>query len=266
MAAERAYFRLKMDLGVFSPWMLKERINLFVYDDQESYLGGEFKPPAWSNGLAIYERRAVALAAMRDPRKLAQVMAHETTHLLFDGFWRNARREPPVWINEGLAMLEEADLPDKPETSGWYQRMAYTEPKSFPSLDAFFAVTPTNDLHDDQNAVSQWYVQAYSLIHFLLRKHSRLQFKSFCVHMRDGRPVAQSLWLAYRYRSVADLEMKWRLWLADPIHKRRIAALSTAERRGVDEGGESGASRKNGSFKGFSTGSGGFSRDSGGLP
>ena len=254
MGVERVYFRLRMDLNVFSPWMSKEKVNLFVYSDQESYLAGEFSPPSWSNGLAIYERKAVALPSMKDPRKLLSVMAHETTHLLFESYWREGQRAAPSWINEGLAMLQEADSPDKPETSVWYQQMTLIAPKHFPSLAAFFVVTPTKDLHNDQAAVGEWYIQAYSVTHFLLRKHSRLQFKSFCGYLRDGKPAAEALWLAYRYRSVDDFDKKWRGWLADPIHKRRVAALAASARKGMDEGVSDKAGLKQSSFKTFSTG------------
>src|SRR3989338_510051 len=59
MGSEKVHSRLRMDLGMFSPWMAKDKINLFIYSDQESFLAGEFAPPAWSNGLAIYDRKAV---------------------------------------------------------------------------------------------------------------------------------------------------------------------------------------------------------------
>lgn len=257
MGVEKIHSRLRMDLSMFSPWMAKDKINLYVYQDAESYLNGEFQPPKWSNGLAVYERRAVILPGMKDPRKLLQVMAHETTHLLFDSFWREAHKEPPSWINEGLAMLQEADSPEKPETSVWYQQMVLADPKRFPSLEAFFAVTPTKDLHDNEAAVGEWYVQAYSVTHFLLRKHSRLQFKGFCGHLRDGKPVAEALWLSYRYRTVAELDKKWRAWLTDPMHKRRVSALAGEERRGVDEGvvNKAGGLRKT-HFSDFSSGFG----------
>jgi|CXWL01.1.fsa_nt_gi hypothetical protein len=254
MGAERVYFRLHMDMGVFSPWMAKEKINLFIYSDHESYLAGEFRPPAWSNGLAVYERKAVALPSMRDPRKLLSVMAHETTHLLFESYWREGNRQAPAWINEGLAMLQEAESPDKPETGVWYQQMTLINAKRFPTLAAFFAVTPTVDLHNDQSAVGEWYVQAYSVTHFLLRKHSRLQFKSFCGYLREGKSTAEALWLAYRYRSVDDFDVKWRRWLADPVHKRRVAALAAGARKGMDEGVTGKAGLKQSSFKSFATG------------
>lgn len=254
MGIERVHSRLRMDLGMFSPWMSKEKINLFVYDDHDSYLSGSFAPPKWSNGLAVYDRRAVVMPTMKDPRKMVSVMAHETTHLLFDSYWREANREPPSWINEGLAMLEEAESPDRPETSVWYQQMAAMDPKTFPALEAFFGVTPTKDLHDNQAAVGTWYVQAYAVTHFLLRKHSRLQFKSLCAALREGKPVADALWLTYRYRRVSDLEKKWQMWLTDPIHKRRVAALPADARKGMDEGAVGKAGRlKSASFKSFVT-------------
>lgn len=226
MGVERVHFRLRMDLGLFSPWMSKEKINLFVYADQESFLAGEFAPPRWSNGLAIYDRKAVALPAVKDSRKMLSVMAHETTHLLFDGYWRQARRAPPSWLSEGLAMLEEAESPERPETSVWYRQMSVLDPKSFPNLEAFFAVTADKGPKNDQAAVEKWYVQAYSVTHFLLRKHSRLQFKSFCAALREGKPVGRALWLTYRYRRVADLDGKWRAWLSEPLHKRRVALVA----------------------------------------
>jgi len=236
MGVERVHSRLRMDLGMFSPWMSKDKIDLFVYQDQSTYLAGEFRPPKWSNGLAIYDRRAVALPTMKDPRKMLSVMAHETTHLLFDSYWREVRRAPPAWINEGLAMLEEADSADRPETSVWYQNMAYTNPRKFPNLEVFFQVTPTTDLHNDQAAVGEWYIQAYSVTHFLMRKHSRLQFKSLCAALRDGKPIEDALWRTYRYKRVADLDKKWRAWLSDPIHKRRVDVLSEGARDGTDDG------------------------------
>ncbi|MEK7234371.1 MAG: DUF1570 domain-containing protein [Elusimicrobiota bacterium] len=224
LGAERIHFRLRMDLGMLSPWMSKERINLFVYSGRETFLAGEFSPPQWSNGLAIYDRKAVAMPEMKDSRKMIAVMAHEITHLLFDSYWKEAHREAPSWLNEGLAMLEEAESPERPETSVWYRQMTLIDPGRFPDLETFFAATPTKDAHADPTAVEQWYIQAYSVTHYLLRKHSRLQFKSLCAALRDGKPLAHALWLAYRHKKISDLDRKWRVWLADPIHKRRRLA------------------------------------------
>ena len=94
MGVEKVHSRLRMDLGMFSPWMAKEKINLFIYADHETYLAGEFTPPKWSNGLAVYERKAVAIPTMKDPRKMISVMAHESTPLnQRSGFPRSSSRD-----------------------------------------------------------------------------------------------------------------------------------------------------------------------------
>ena len=125
--------------------------------------------------------------------------------------------------------------------------------RRFPDLAIFFGVTPTKDLHNDQAAVGEWYIQAYSVTHYLLRKHSRLQFKSLCAALRDGKPIADALWLTYRYKKVSDLDKKWRAWLAEPTHKRRVAALAGDSRKGIDESAVGQAGLKSTSFKNFST-------------
>ena len=246
---ERLHSRLRMDLGMFSPWMAKERIALYVYRDLASYVGGEFSPPAWSNGIAIYRRKAVAVPATREPGQLLRVLAHETTHLLFVGYFQEQRREPPHWLNEGLAMVEEAESADRPESSQWYQLMAEARPGSWLPIGRFLEVAPARDLHDDSKEVAGWYVQAYSVVHFLLRRHTRLQFKSFCGQLRDGKTAEQALWLVYKYRSVEEFERKWRAWAADPAHKRKVAALASSARASGD--GVIEASRGNSTFQPF---------------
>jgi len=227
---EHLHFRLGMDLGAFSPWMSKEKLGLYVYRDRQSYVNGEFRPPSWSNGVAIYDKKAVAIPAMRETSEMLRVLSHETTHLLFVSYFREGRRDPPSWVNEGLAMLEEAESPTKPETSMWYQSMVEMDPKKWFPMDRFLAISPTKDLHDDNAMVAEWYVQAYSVTHFLIRKHSRLQFKSFCAALRDGKTSEEALKSSYHFRGVRDFEHQWRLWLADPTHKRRVMALKMNER------------------------------------
>lgn len=224
---EKMHNRLRMDLAMFSPWMAKERLKIYLYAGQGSYLAGEFEPPAWSNGIAIFERKAVALPESADRRKLMQVLSHETTHLLFESYWQEAHKQPPSWLNEGLAMLEESEASDRPEASGWFQAMAAASPASFAPMEQFLGVTPTTDIHN-QGAAENWYVQAYSVVRFLTRERSRIQFKAFCATLRDGRPLKEALWLAFRYSSIDKFEKAWREWLGS--HGTKRAAASAAPR------------------------------------
>ncbi|MDE2143626.1 MAG: hypothetical protein KGJ84_14555 [Elusimicrobia bacterium] len=250
---ERIHFRLGMDLGTFSPWMAKDKINLYLYRDLQSYVAGEFSPPPWSNGVAIYDKKAVAIPSMATTPQMLRVLAHETTHLLFVSYFQEKHVQPPSWVNEGLAMLEEADSPERPQTSQWYQSMVAMDPAKWFPIDDFLEINPTKDLHDNKTKVAEWYVQAYSMMNFLVRKHSRLQFKNFCSLLRDGKTSEEALMLAYRFRSTADFNHQWRNWLNDPMHKRRVEALSDADRAQGD-GVINKAARGSSPFHAFSSG------------
>jgi len=234
IGVERIHSRLRMDLGVFSPWMAKERISLYVYQDSQAYLEGEFSPPAWSNGIAVFGQKAVAIPTMKDPAQMMRTIAHETTHLLFVDFFQEKKLTPPSWLNEGLAMVEEAATRDKPETSVWYQHMVGMSAGSWIPLESFFKISP-KDLGNNQASVEAWYVQAYSITLFLVKKHSNLQFKSFCSQLRDGKTPTQALWLVYRCRRISDFESQWKAWLADPAHQRRVAALASGQKDAGDQ-------------------------------
>ncbi len=256
MGLEKINFRLHMDLGIFSNWSSSGRVAVYIYKNQQAYAGGRFHPPSWSNGVAIYDKKAVAIPAMHSRAQMLRVLAHENTHLIFVNYFRESHRDPPAWVNEGLAMLEEADSPERPQTSVWYQNMVEMNPQRWFPLEKFFAISPTTDLVNDPNLVTIFYVQAYSLTHFLMRKHTKMQFKSFCDHLRAGDSVADSLRLAYQYETVGDFERAWRRWLALPEHLRRVQELPLADRdqdTAVDQAGVA------------NDGSGGFSEHSAGF-
>jgi hypothetical protein len=235
LSLEKIHNRLRMDLSMFSPWMAKERLSLYLYKSRETYLAGEFEPPAWSNGLAFASRKLVVVHGQKEHKKLMEVISHETTHLLFEGYWAEAGKRPPTWLNEGLAMMEESALQSDPARTDWYQSMAYWPRESIIPLREFMDISPTKDLQSGSDKrVAAWYVEAYSLVYYLYRQHSRLQFKNFCAQLRIGRGVEESFWTVYRYRSLNDLERGWRKWLADPVHRRRVEkALGSASASGV---------------------------------
>ena len=81
----------------------------------------------------------------KEREKLLEIIAHETTHLLFESYWAESNKMPPTWLNEGLAMLEEGATTGKPEKSPWYRTMAYWE-DGLLTLESFFKTTPTKHM------------------------------------------------------------------------------------------------------------------------
>lgn len=211
---ERIHNRLRMDLSMFAPWMAKERVKILVYSGRKAYASGELRPPSWSNGIALYDQRVVATYEQPPKGKLFEVLGHELSHLFFESYWGETHRKPPVWLNEGLAMLEETD-PKDAQDSDWYRAMGIFADGGALKLESFFRVNPSEDLKTSES-VSRWYAQAYSVVYFLYRRHSRQQFFNFCSQLRNGKELRESLWLVYRYPSVDKLQTAWMDWLRMP--------------------------------------------------
>lgn len=223
MDVGRVHNRLKLDLAMFAPWMSKDRIRVFLYATRDSYLRGEFRPPAWSNGVAFADRKIIATFVQEPPRKTIEIIGHEMSHVLFESYWAEAGKPPPVWLNEGLAMLEEGAESGRPEESPWYQAMRSLSEKSPLPMERFLRMRPA-EKDAEKDAVMLWYVQAYSVAHFLYRRHTRLQFYHLVKGLREGRGLEQLLWQVYRYRTLDDFEAAWRNWLKLPAVPLRLAS------------------------------------------
>lgn len=215
LSLEKIHSHLKMDLAAFAPWMSKERVNLYLYANRESYLAGEFDPPGWSNGITFYDRRIVAVYDQSDNRsKLLEVTAHEMAHLFFEGYFGEKGLKPPQWLNEGLAMLEESRDRREAASSLWYQASRNLLDRGVLPMQDFLEVQPRPG-DKNREAVSLWYVQAYSAVYYLCRVKSRVQFQLFAAKLREGRSVEQALRSAYGFPSLSRFEREWKKWLAE---------------------------------------------------
>ncbi|HAH07912.1 MAG TPA: hypothetical protein DCM05_15545 [Elusimicrobia bacterium] len=246
---ERIHNRLRLDLSMFVPWMAKERVKIYLYSNRNSYVSGEFHPPSWSNGIAFYDRKLVCTYEQASKDKLLNILGHELTHLFFESYWGEEHQKPPAWLNEGLAMLEETD-PNNAQDSDWYQSMSNLTSGNVIPLKTFLTLSPTRDMKD-KNTVALWYVQAYSVVHFLYRRHSRQQFFNFCSQLRQGKDFHKALWLVYRYPSAERFEAAWKNWLKLPETQKQFHKLREAS-AGVDApSGQSRPALRSSGFSGF---------------
>jgi len=74
------------------------------------------------------------------------------------------------------------------------------------------------------------------MVHFLYRKHSRMQFFNFCSQLRDGKPLEDALWRVYRFKGLAALEREFRASIKRSGGKHISFAASpapAASRRGL---------------------------------
>ena len=70
---------------------------------------------------------------------------------------------------------------------------------------------------NDSNLVNVYYVQAVSLIDFLVTKYGGSRFTSFCRQLRDGKNMEDSLRFAYptAIRNIEELERKWKIYIME---------------------------------------------------
>lgn len=206
---EKIYSSLRLKMAMFAPWMVKEKARIYIYASQGSYANGEFNPPPWSKGLAYASKKTVVVYDAGDIVKLKAVIAHELSHLYFEGYFGEKLKYPPQWLNEGLAVyLEESVFP---EGGPWGRALAYFPPERQAAFPGFF------DLKIDQlkseAGIADWYLQAYGTVLYLYRPHTRVQFKAFCDALRSGEKLQDALWKGYRIREGRDFGNKWSAWL-----------------------------------------------------
>lgn len=95
----------------FIPWMMSGRVRVFVYQNENSYLENEPEARSWTRALAYPLRGEIAVYDV--PGKIDELRAiftHELTHIFTQQFFDNrpnATIQPPLWLDEGLAVLVE---------------------------------------------------------------------------------------------------------------------------------------------------------------
>ncbi|MFH2204380.1 MAG: hypothetical protein ABIJ96_14780 [Elusimicrobiota bacterium] len=211
---ERIHRSLRREFWSLSRWMDTEKIHIYLYRDLKSYRAGSFSPPSWSNGQARYS------SAPNSPKQLlipsdasADVIAHETAHLLLGSYFMETKAVPPNWLNEGLAVMMGRDVENP-------KKKDYRGPKlaSYIPLRQFFSTKPGRDAH--QEGVNAWYGQAESLVRFLKATRPPFNFTRLCKLLREGSSSERALFQAYSFRSVEEMQKEWLKWAAEGREKR----------------------------------------------
>ncbi len=107
MIFESAYQTLRR----FIPWMMVNRVRVFVYQDHNAYLKYEPEAKAWTRALAYPTRGEIVVYDEPNAQQaLKEVFTHELTHIFTQQFFdkhKTGRIMTPTWLDEGLAVLVE---------------------------------------------------------------------------------------------------------------------------------------------------------------
>lgn len=209
--AEYCYNQVASDLGYArytNFWQWDKRVKIWIHPDKTSYLRATGQP-SWSIGNANYFKKEVSSYVGSD-RFVEETLPHEITHLVFRDFV-GFEGQVPLWLDEGVAQWQELS---KRQLVKIFVRQLYDE-KRLVSLRRLTVMTPAH-LRSDE-AARRFYIQAASLVDFLLERFGKDEFVHFCRQLRDGKSFDESLRFAYgaRLSGIQDLEKAWLGFIAD---------------------------------------------------
>lgn len=212
---ENIHGNLMLDLAPFSPWADDQRVSVFLFKTQDAYrlMTGR---PGWSGGASSVAKRKVYLF---DSEELPGILAHELTHIYFDGFFLGGTTDP-LWLSEGMATLSQVERGLAAPT--WLrENLAILESGGGVPFGEFTSATRTSGWSDEK--VRLWYAQAYSVVRYLIRTQYRSSFYQFASYLREGRPQAEALYRAYGapFTRLRALEIAWRHEISRPAARAK---------------------------------------------
>lgn len=230
--AEVYYRRIALELGYprYSEfWIWDKRVKIYIYPDHEAFLKATGQP-SWSHGMADYRKmQIISYAWSRD--FLESLLPHEIGHLVFRDFV-GFKGEVPLWLDEGVAQwCEEAKRPQiKQMARDFMAKDALISLNDMMKLDLnninaaekvhiYATRTKTGErgilFLSADNLISTYYLQAASIVGFLIERQGSDNFAHFCRGLRDGKTLEEALAFAYpvQIRNINELEDKWREYL-----------------------------------------------------
>ncbi len=212
-------------------WLWENRVKIYIYSNRESYLSASSQP-FWSEGMADYTNKRILTQAGSESF-LVSVLPHELAHLIFRDFV-GFKGEIPLWLDEGVAQWAEESRKDQLKAA---VKALYNDNKLLSMGDmmklnmrilkdkntVFIRPSRTKTgevitlILSTENLVNTYYIQAVSLISFLIEKYGSKSFADFCRELRDGKTTVDALRSAYSdyIHNLNELEDRWRRYLEE---------------------------------------------------
>ncbi|MBI5150061.1 MAG: hypothetical protein HZA28_04735 [Candidatus Omnitrophica bacterium] len=230
--AEGYYSRIADELGYARYqgfWTWDKRCKIYIYPDHDSFSKASLNQPEWAEGMAEYKSRSIYSYAWKEGF-LESLLPHEMTHLIFRDFI-GFPGEIPLWLDEGIAQWEEeARRPSmKAMAKKAYEEDGFLTVNDMMRLDIRYLPSRENVyiraalskggehgvvLLSGENLIKTYYLEAASMIGFMIERYGGETFTIFCRELRDGKDFENAIRSAYpNITSVKDFEERWKEYL-----------------------------------------------------
>ena len=201
-ACQEGLARLTQEFGAYP----ERAITIYVYASSWELQGAMIFPQEWTGGVAFTEFGIVAMGISPDSIDWGkEALVHELTHLVVHQLVFSPYGSLPMWLDEGLAMYNQGDLP--PELAYRLEK-AISEDKllSVRSLCSPFSADP------EKAYLS--YAESYSLVEYLLDNYNGDKMLDLLTLFKQGNTYDEALTEAYGF-DIDGLDARWRESLVD---------------------------------------------------
>jgi len=164
-------------------WTWDNRAKIFVAKDKDAFKAS-FSCPAWSAACVDYARKEVF--TYPDQANFDTILAHELTHIIFYEYIGNIT--VPLWFNEGVAVYIQENKAD----TKWFGNNFFVylqrviKDNQYIPFEEILGINAAGIDAKGNSYVNTFYIQAYSMVNFLVKKYGHDGFAYFLYKLRDS--------------------------------------------------------------------------------
>jgi len=196
--ADKAISKLEEETGI----SIDTRVQIYTYQSDSdmskalSLRGEGYDDRVRTLGVAVDKDTLLLLAAHRDAEL---VLAHELSHIVVGIAVDNPYTDLPRWLDEGLAMHAEGELPSD-------NRRALEKAIR---ADKLLSIRSMTSYSGQAEQVDLYYGEVYSVIDFMLDEYGRDKMRQLLLVFSEGVRQEEALQRAYGF-GLDELDVRWR--------------------------------------------------------
>lgn len=196
--ADSTLARLQDEMGV----MLDQPVRIYVYRNKSDMslalprTSEAYDERILTLGVVVDEATLLLLGSQRD---IEGTIAHELSHIVVGLATDNPYSSLPRWLDEGLAMYAEGELPSANRRS--LERAV--------QRDQLISVRSLSGYTGDPSQVDLFYGEVYSLVEYLLDTYGEAKMARLLGALGDGITQEEALQRAYEL-DLDELDAQWR--------------------------------------------------------